>query len=476
MADKGRSHKGTKARRRRNTSVRTLSFFQLITLSLLLNGGAAVGADDERFVVIKAGTIITNAGKEIHDGVIVLSGGKIHNVGHGLEYPRNARIIDAHDRVVMPGLINPHTRFGLPPYQRGGVHGDWTVADEYYPPPDVYEDVLDAGYTAIALVPAGEGIPGRALVVRTAGPAEQRTLQSPAYLRVTPDKKTLRGALEKAQQEIEKVENARQEFDKKQEEQKKQAEAARKAEAESKPATAPVTQPAPAATQPTTQPAFQAPPIDPTVQVLVDLLQKKPGVLALIELNTASDFVHMGDVLKKFEITHQFVARNAGESDLEFVADQLGEQKARVIMQPIIGRVPNSAERCHLVRRFSRAGCEVSLVPFNDAATEHRRILSRVAELVREGWSRDEALKALTLHPARLLGLDSRLGSIEQGKDADLIFLDADPFDPTASVRAVMIAGEIVHRVEKETPDRAPTLPPRGLMGLPGGAAQEGDE
>jgi imidazolonepropionase-like amidohydrolase len=71
-----------------------------------------------------------------------------------------------------------------------------------------------------------------------------------------------------------------------------------------------------------------------------------------------------------------------------------------------------------------------------------------VAELVREGWPREEALKALTLHPARLLGLEARLGSIEKGKDADLIFLDADPFDPTARVREVMIAGEIVHRVE----------------------------
>jgi len=75
-------------------------------------------------------------------------------------------------------------------------------------------------------------------------------------------------------------------------------------------------------------------------------------------------------------------------------------------------------------------------------------MLGRIALLVREGWTRAEALKAVTLHPARLLGLDSRLGSIEKDKDADLIFLDADPLDPLARVREVMIAGEIVRRVE----------------------------
>ena len=57
-------------------------------------------------------------------------------------------------------------------------------------------------------------------------------------------------------------------------------------------------------------------------------------------------------------------------------------------------------------------------------------------------------MKALTLHPARPLGLEKRLGSIEKDKDADLIFLDADPLDPRARVREVMIGGEIVHRAE----------------------------
>ncbi|HPM23444.1 MAG TPA: amidohydrolase family protein [Phycisphaerae bacterium] len=406
---------------------------------MLLAAPVLCADEPERLTVIRAGKIITGTGEEIHDGVIVLNGAKIQNVGKGLEYPLNAKVIDARNRVVMPGLINPSSRFGLSGYHRAEVHGNWTVADEYFPAPDAYDELLDAGYTTLALVPGGGGIPGRAIVVHTAGAQEQRVLQAPAYLRVTPDKRVLRGALERAQQEIEKVEKAKQEFEKKQEQERRAAPPA------SQPASQPGSQPT---SVPATQPAFQPPPIDPAFQVLVDLIQKKPDVFALLELGSASDYVHFSEVLKKFDVAHQFLARNGQQSDFTFIAEQIGAKKPRVVLQPVINRAPNSAERIHVVRQFAQAGCEVSLMPLADDAEEHRQMLGRIALLVREGWTRAEALKAVTLHPARLLGLDSRLGSIEKDKDADLIFLDADPLDPLARVREVMIAGEIVRRVE----------------------------
>lgn len=401
--------------------------------------------EDGRFVVIKAGRIITVSGEEIRQGMIVLSGGRIRNVGRGLEYPLSAKVIDARDRVVMPGLINPHSRYGLAHYGRGGVHGDLTVAAEFYPQPEMFAELLRAGYTSLGLVPAGSGIPGRALVVHTAGPEAQRTLLSPAYLRVTDSKSAFRGALEQARKEIEKVEKAREEFEKKRaEEQKKQKEqeAAKEKQGDQPPTTQPTTQPA-------APPTFEPPEIDPAYQALVDLIQKKPGITALIELSSASDYVHMSEVLSKFDIAHSFLAMNYSQSDLEYVVEKMGAQKARLVLIPIISRVPYSAERIHLVRMFSEAGCEVSLMPCRDSAEEHSRTLARAAELVQTGWSREEAIKAVTLHPARLLGLEERLGSIEKGKDADLLFLDADPLDPTARVREVMIAGEMVYDSEE---------------------------
>ncbi|MGD8451120.1 MAG: amidohydrolase family protein [Phycisphaerae bacterium] len=405
------------------------------------------GDDEGRFVVIKAGRIITVSGEEIRQGMIVLSGGRIRNVGRNLEYPLSAKVIDARNRVVMPGLINPQSRFGLDSHYRGGVHGDLTAAAEFYPRPDMFLDLLKTGYTSVALIPAGSGIPGRAMVVHTGGSDEQRTVASPSYLWITTGKSGLRSALKHAQDEIDKVEKAREEFEKKRAEEQQKQEPPKD---QDKPAAADTPPPT---TQPTTQPAeppkFEPPPIDPAYQVLVDLIQKKPGVSALIEVDSASDYVYLSEVLAEFEIAHDFLAHNGRMSDLDYVVDKLGEKKARLVLEPFIGRVPYSAEWVHLVRQFADAGCEVTVMPVRDTPEEHGRVLGRLADLVRNGWSREEAIKSVTLHPARLLGLDDRLGTIEKDKEADLLFLDADPLNPTARVRAVMIAGEMVYDSEE---------------------------
>lgn len=60
------------------------------------------------------------------------------------------------------------------------------------------------------------------------------------------------------------------------------------------------------------------------------------------------------------------------------------------------------------------------------------------------GLSFDEALKTITLNPAKLLGIDARVGSIEKGKDADLVLFDGDPFEYLTKVKMVFIDGEMV--------------------------------
>ena len=184
-------------------------------LATLQPARASQESDDEAFVVIKAGKIVTMAGDDIRDGVIVIVNGKVRAVGKGLDYPGNAKFIDARSLVVMPGMINPHTRIGMPRYTRSGVHGDLTVAAEYLPNESLNKDLLDSGYTVLGLYAAGRGVPGRGLVVRTGGDTAVRTLLDPAHLWIGFDKKATRAALKKAQAEIDKVEKARKEFDEK---------------------------------------------------------------------------------------------------------------------------------------------------------------------------------------------------------------------------------------------------------------------
>jgi imidazolonepropionase-like amidohydrolase len=73
-----------------------------------------------------------------------------------------------------------------------------------------------------------------------------------------------------------------------------------------------------------------------------------------------------------------------------------------------------------------------------------RVILFEAAVAAANDMPYQEALKAITLNPARLLGLDKRIGSIEKGKDGDIVLYDGDPFEYTTHVCKVIIDGQLV--------------------------------
>jgi imidazolonepropionase-like amidohydrolase len=64
---------------------------------------------------------------------------------------------------------------------------------------------------------------------------------------------------------------------------------------------------------------------------------------------------------------------------------------------------------------------------------------------VRDGMDEEEALKAITINPAEILGIADRVGSLEKGKDADIIVLSGHPFDWRTKVELVLINGKIVY-------------------------------
>jgi imidazolonepropionase-like amidohydrolase len=65
-------------------------------------------------------------------------------------------------------------------------------------------------------------------------------------------------------------------------------------------------------------------------------------------------------------------------------------------------------------------------------------------ELVRAGLPADTALRGVTLVPAKALGIDKRTGTLEVGKDADLLVFDGDPLSPVARLQSVWLRGQEV--------------------------------
>ena len=95
-----------------------------------------------------------------------------------------------------------------------------------------------------------------------------------------------------------------------------------------------------------------------------------------------------------------------------------------------------------LAQTLHEAGVTVLIGSGGSAASRDLRLLAALA--VSRGLDRDAALGAITLHAANAFDVGDRLGSVERGKDADLLILDGDPLDTTARIQYVVSQGRVV--------------------------------
>lgn len=441
---------------------------------------ATVVAQEPEYVAVKAGRVITVSGDEFSPGVIVIEDGKITAVGSGLEFPASAKVINAQRQTVMPGFVHPRTRYDLESVNRNGVHGDQTAESEVYIDRVGFDELREAGFTTACFVPAGKGIPGRASVYRTGGDEDTRLVKGAGYLHVNATKKSvLRDALKKAKAEIEKVEKARKEWEEKQKKKKEEAKKKEKDQPEKEDAEpdkddeggdksararaaddggdggddkpTPTEDDKGAKAKEKAEDSFKPPPIDPKYQPLVDLIEKKDGARMMVQLRRASDLLHLDDVLDRYEdLSYTLYLATGRSTDYRHIVDKLGERKAQLAIRPWIHYLPQTTFRYNLIAKLTEAGCEVSVVPHYDTKIELNRLRERLAALVRAGLKKEDAYKMLTLHPAKLIGLDEKIGSIEKGRDADLVFFDGDPLDPHSTVRRVMILGDTVYDADED--------------------------
>jgi hypothetical protein len=179
---------------------------------------------------------------------------------------------------------------------------------------------------------------------------------------------------------------------------------------------------------------------------LVEWIRDKKGPPLLFELSGASDLRHLEQVLEtasELPLKRLYLS-GTYSPDYHHVVKDLGNLEALVLLQPRLGNLPYTVTRYNLAGELALAGCKLAVLPTSDSPSALEQLRVHLANLVHAGLTREDALKAVTLHPAELLGLEDRLGTIEKGKDADLIFLDGDPLSPVTRVRRVMTFGEIV--------------------------------
>lgn len=180
---------------------------------------------------------------------------------------------------------------------------------------------------------------------------------------------------------------------------------------------------------------------DLEMEALADVLSGK--VTALITAQKANDI--MTALRLKEEFNFNMVLDGAAEAYL--VLDELKKAGIPVIVHPTMVRTYGDTENASFetAGKLHQAGILFAFQSgYEGYVPKTRIILFEAAIAVANGLPKEAALKALTLDAAKILGLDHRVGSIAEGKDADLVLYDGDPFEYTTHVTGVLIDGKVV--------------------------------
>ncbi|MBI3071620.1 MAG: amidohydrolase family protein [Deltaproteobacteria bacterium] len=136
------------------------------------------------------------------------------------------------------------------------------------------------------------------------------------------------------------------------------------------------------------------------------------------------------------------------------VAGEVARRKGRVVVGPRLFRPNPETQRLdNIAALYRKAGVEVALTTDHPVVAQGQ-FLTMAAHAVKYGLPRDDALRALTIVPARFARIDDRVGSIEKGKDADLVLLTGDPIELTTRVEEVYVDGVRVWSGKKDKSQR----------------------
>jgi imidazolonepropionase-like amidohydrolase len=367
--------------------------------------------------------IITVANGVIENGAVLIGNdGRIQAVTAGIFHaPEGTEVIDAGGRTLTPGLVDARSHLGLVNQGLGWAGDDAAEAtdpntahvralDGIYPFDEGIADARTGGVTTVQVLPrpvsvlAGEAL---ALKLRQARVVDQMLLQRPTGMAVTlgeapkatfgGDKKlpatrmgiaaVLREALVKAQEY--KPEKGR----------------------------------------------------DLKLEALQPIIRKELPLC--VTAHRADDIVTALRIAREFDL--KLVLHGATEGDI--VADLIAEAGAAVAAGPSLaarGRQEAREVGFHLPRTLLQHGVKTAIVTGHpELPQQYLNIAAGLAAA--NGLTEDEAWRAITLTPAEMIGVADRVGSIEPGKDADLVLWEGDPFELTTRVAWTMVEGKVVY-------------------------------
>ena len=400
--------------------------FLLTGLEKMFGSSAIPGAQPESPIAIVDATIVPVTSPLIESGTLLIDNGKIVALGADVTIPRGAIKLSASGRFVYPGLFNSDGLLGLVEVnsvratrdfaETGDLNPNLKVETAVNPDSELIPVTRSGGVLLSLSAPRSGLISGTSAILQMDGWTwEEMTLEAPSGIHVNwprvrwaeaTDSKKRQGSAAAS------IQRLRLFF-----EQSQAYLAALEAGA--------------------------SPPIDLKLAAMLPLLRGEIPMIVMAET------VAQIQSAVAFAVEHSVRIVIYGGYDAESCAGLLKAYDVPVIIGGI-HRLPRRRSDPYdapftLPNRLRLAGvqfCIAARDPFD--APNTRNLPYQAAHAVAFGLPHDEALKAITISPAEILGVSDRVGSLEVGKDATLIVTDGDPLETATHVEQAFIQGRPV--------------------------------
>lgn len=391
----------------------------------------------ERFAV-RCGTLFTMAGPPVNSGVVLVDRGKIKTVGKGIAVPEGWPVVDAEDFVVMPGLVNPRSYVGIGFNWRRVISTDETskpvvpemeVKHAIDPQSPHFHYARQLGITTAMVTPGNKNVfGGRGAVIKTAGSmVDDMMIKNDAIMVMGLGHAVKRqGQMPMTRMGIayllrETMTRAREYLERKEHQEKGGA--------------------------------GDGSVIDFSMEAMLPVIKGEMPVMVHCE--------RKDDILAAMRIADEFGLKLVltGATDAYKVAEEIKKRDIPVILERVYRRktLPDDEDfnpRNPVILR--EAGIRVAFRPEEGGQWNRPAVvwgggdLLEIAALaVKYGMSEEAALRAVTIDAARIINMDQRVGSLEPGKDADMLILKGHPLRVGSLPQAVFIEGKLVYQKKK---------------------------
>jgi len=380
-------------------------------------------------LLLKGGTIYPIVSKPFV-GDILIKDGEIAEIGEHLK-SENAEIIDVKGKFVLPGFVDAHSHIGVFEegvgyyYQDGNemtnpVTAEVRILDAFYPEDSAIERALSGGVTTVMVVPGSANpIGGQGAILKFKSKiVDEMVVKEPAGLKMATGEnpKRVYGEMKK-QQPATRLGTAaviRQYFQKVKNYMKKKEDVMKDGKEFTE--------------------------IDLQLEVGEKVLKRE--IPARIHAHRADDIVTAIRISEEFGF--DVVIEHATEAYK--IADFIKSKKVPLVLGPLLGfrtKLELRDMSYESIRIINEKGILAALMCDHPVIhLEHTNV--QLGTALRYGAKEEDLLKMVTINPAKILKIDDRVGSIEVGKDADIVIWSGHPFDLRSKVERVYIEGKKV--------------------------------